>query len=171
MQLMGILILQAAFIIPILFQLASGNDIILYDEFHFTFDLLNEKDWDQYHISNHNNQQNTLDFHGRRLMDGFDDQYDDNYDEYNQYDDDYDVYHPFNQYHQFHSDDEYASTCTERIPVIFKHLCVHWDMTNGFIFNYKSKLAQSKRNNYQTNWFYSSRDSKISSAKNAGKYY
>eukprot|EP01083_Nonionella_stella_P151069 482266_1 len=118
-----------------------SDDIILYDGFHFTFDLLNENDWDQYHITSNNKQeaQNTFDYHGRRLIDEF--------------------------------NHEHAYKCTDRIPVIFKHLCVHWDFVNGFTFNYKSKLPDAKGHNYQTNWFYPTRDAKIFSAKNAAKYY
>eukprot|EP01083_Nonionella_stella_P151074 482276_1 len=148
MQSMVEILIHAAFITSILLQpIASSDDIIFYDEFLFHFDLLNENDWDQYHVQNNKPQetQNTFDYHGRRLIG-----------QHNQHND---------------NDNQYASKCTNRIPVIFKHLCVHWDLINGFTFNYRSTLPQSTQNNYQTNWFYPSRSAKISSAKNAAKYY
>eukprot|EP01083_Nonionella_stella_P184017 666634_1 len=148
MQSMVEILIHAAFITSILLQpIASSDDIIFYDEFLFHFDLLNENDWDQYHVQNNKPQetQNTFDYHGRRLIG---------------------QHNPHND-----NDNQYASKCTNRIPVIFKHLCVHWDLINGFTFNYRSTLPQSTQNNYQTNWFYPSRSAKISSAKNAAKYY
>eukprot|EP01084_Bolivina_argentea_P035791 66298_1 len=148
MQSMVEILIHAAFITSILLQpIASSDDIIFYDEFLFHFDLLNENDWDQYHVQNNKPQetQNTFDYHRRRLIG-----------QHNQHND---------------NDNQYASKCTNRIPMIFKHLCVHWDLINGFTFNYRSALPQSTQNNYQTNWFYPSRSAKISSAKNAAKYY
>ena len=129
------------------------------------------------------NKQNTFNYRGRRLIenedyyyddDYYDDSYEDdeNYEEYykddqyyddDYYDDNYDDYYD-ELYDEFKSSD-YAQKCTNRIPIIFKHLCVHWNSQNGFIFSYLSNLEDSKSNHHQTSWFYDNTADKIASAK------
>ena len=72
----------------------------------------------------------------------------------------YDELEPINE-----ESDEYASKCTNRIPIIFKHLCVDWNTDNGFIFSYHSNLDPSNHDTSQTSWFYPSQADKIASAK------
>ena len=129
------------------------------------------------------NTQNTFNYRGRRLIDKYEEdeieynyndayEYDDDDDildeEYNEYydeDDNYEYYYS-QLYDSFNSDD-YAQKCTNRIPIIFKHLCVHWNSKNGFIFSYHSNIDQSNdiNDHSQTSWFYDSRNDKIASAK------
>eukprot|EP01084_Bolivina_argentea_P115363 205162_1 len=147
MQLINNFIIET-FILLISLYVAHCNDILLFDEFQFSFSLLNEEDWDIYHISLNNNNPNeqTINYHGRRLIE---------------------------EYENELLNNDYALKCTNRIPIIFKHLCLHWSSQNGFVFSYHSSINNNNNNDnkYQTDWFYDNRNDKISSAKNAATYY
>lgn len=60
--------------------------------------------------------------------------------------------------------------CTNRIPIIFKHLCVDWNRNRGFRFKYSSHV-NGQNDLAQTDWFYRTKSDKIYSAHNAAKYY
>ena len=79
----------------------------------------------------------------------------------------------FDEFPRLIRNSQKSQQCTERIPVIFKHLCVDWNRKRGFRFRYLSHINgdDGGRSHSQTNWFYHSRTDKIASAKNAAKYY
>merc|ERR1712130_384627 len=114
---------------------------------------------DQYEMEHLSKQQHIENYRGRRLIEG--------YEEYT----DYDEYENYEQQQNEESElnNDYASKCTDRIPVIFKHLCLEWNTKNGFSFSYHSSI-NDKDYQAQTNWFYKNKNDKISSAKNANIY-
>ena len=118
---------------------------------------MNENDWDQYHIKHNTKQQqqqSLQNYRGRRLIE--------------EKEEEYEFYQQQQQQEEQNDDEEsennYAFKCTDRIPVIFKHLCLEWNAKNGFLFSYHSSIDDNDRQT-QTNWFYDSNKDKISSAK------
>ncbi len=133
----------------------EAHDLLFFDEFEYTFNLLDSNDWDEYSITHdYTTNLNTLDtdtpLFQRRLITEYITTFQNNI--------------------LSSTNTDHASKCTNVIPVVFKQLCAKWTAQNGFSYNYRAPYPiQSHLGDI--NWFYLNRNDKISSAQNSDKYY
>ena len=90
--------------------------MLIFDEFQYTFNLLDEDDWDEHELdhdysSNYDIHSDMSAFTRRRTM----------------YDEEYEGENTIEQFTNPNSNRDHASKCTNVLPVIFKQLCVHWN--------------------------------------------
>ncbi len=116
---------------------ATAHDLLFFDEFQYTFNLLDSNDWDEYSIThdyktNLNELQSDTPLFQRRLITEY-------------------ITSQNNILSSTNTD--HASKCTNVIPVLFKQLCVHWDSSNGFRYNYHAP-TDIKSHLGDTNWFF-----------------
>ena len=99
--------------------------------------------------------------------------------EFNLHDEhDWDEYHidnlPDDHSPSYHSEGDtinYAKTCTENIPLLFKQLCVHWRSDQGFKYHFKSPPSSYAAHQEDLNWYYDDERHQISDAKVSDRYY
>ena len=126
----------------------SGHNILYFNEFQYTFNLLDSNDWDEHHLTH----DYTLNLNSdappsRRLIS---------------------EYHRANLMSTANTD--HATKCTDVIPVIFHQLCVSWNAQTGFNYHYEAPDPIASRL-HDTDWFYTNPSDKIADAKVSDAYY
>ena len=131
--------------------LCSSHNILYFNEFQYSFNLLDSDDWDEHHLTHDYSLNLNTDIHhdspSRRLI---------------------------SEYQRANllssSNTDHASKCTNVIPVIFHQLCVSWNAQTGFHYHYQAPDPIAARL-HDTDWFYTNPQDKVADAKVADAFY
>jgi len=104
-----------------LFVVAWSHDLLYFDEFEFEFDLNAATDWDHYHLRQHSSGEHESDAYIDAL-----------------YKNEKTLHRNLGLLRSLNTPQDYASTCTKKIPLLFRQLCVHWRYDQGFKYHLQS---------------------------------